>query len=143
MTHPGEEALRTARTVAAAMVLGPLLFLVLVLWIPGGTEGSITLVPPAFLVGILAPAFAWKAYAAQRERAAAQPSLQARCRGFVLATTVALAVTEVAALFGLVAFLVSRQIPALAPVATHVLLAGAAWPSRERMLGFVEPDLPA
>ena len=50
----------------------------------------------------------------------------------------ALGLTEGIALFGLVVFMLSAGLPALIGTATHVLLAGAIWPTAERLEAFTE-----
>ena len=55
-----------------------------------------------------------------------------------MATVTALGVTEVAGLFGVVAYILSGRLIALSGVLTHIILAGAIWPSRERYDAFVD-----
>lgn len=131
-----ESTLRSARLIAAAIAAGPVVFAAAVVAI-GGTPASSSLVFPAILAGLIALPVAWRLYAALQSGGAAAGE-DARCRRLVTATVAALAVTEGAALFGIVAFMLSREWAALVGVATHVILAGAIWPTDAKLESFLE-----
>lgn len=130
-----EKTLRSARLVAAMIAMNPVVFTAAVAAL-GGTPSSSVLVFPAMLVGLFALAVAWRVYVALGAGGASGE--EGRCRRFVMATVLAMAVTECAALFGIVAFMLSREWAALAGVATHVILCGAIWPTEARLDSFLE-----
>ena len=68
----------------------------------------------------------------------AQADEPERNAAFQKATLVSLAVTEAVALGGVVVYLGSGEWMALSGVATHLLLAGAVWPSRARFESFLQ-----
>jgi hypothetical protein len=96
-----------------------------------------SLTTPAALAGLVAPAIAFHLYRRLQEKAGEEPDPGRRASRFVTATVLSLAVTEAAAIFGTVAFLLSSRSIALIGVVLHVLLCGAIWPSRDRMDSFV------
>lgn len=130
-----EKTLRSVRLVAALIGASPVVLAAAVAGI-GGVPSTDALVFPAVLAGLIALPVAWRLYAALQGGAVAGE--EARCRRFLVATACALAVTECAAIFGIVAFMLSRQGAALVGVATHVILAGAIWPTEARLESFLE-----
>lgn len=117
-------ALGAARLTAAALAAGPFLVLALSLLVPPRAERS-ALVMPAGLLGIVAPAIAWRLQARIRQRAGGQ--------AYVRSVAVGLAVTEAAALIGALVWLYSREAAALIGFPMHVLMVGALWPTEARM----------
>ena len=83
------------------------------------------LVMPAGLLGIVAPAIAWRLQARIRQRAGGQ--------AYVRSVAVGLAVTEAAALIGALVWLYSREAAALIGFPMHLLMVGALWPTEARM----------
>jgi hypothetical protein len=129
--------LRRSRLLIGWLAATPLVLALLVgLLGPLGTNAA--LVGPAALLGLVSPVIGYRLYLLLRDRIPSEADVEARCRSFVSAGLVALAVTDGIALLGLVAYFVSGQPYSLVGVATHVLLAGAIWPSPERLQAFVE-----
>jgi hypothetical protein len=131
-----EETLRTARTVVAVLSAAPVLLGAIAAAVP--LEPSLgSLATPAVLAGIVAPAAGFHLYRKLQQAASREADVRGRAAAFVRATVLALACTEAAATFGVVAFLLSREPVCLLAIALHLLLAGAVWPSRERLESFV------
>jgi len=122
-----ERALRSARTAAAILVAAPVVLVAVAAAVPLEPSAP-SLATPAVLAGLLAPALGFHLYRRMQEAGTGR---------FVRATIVSLACTEAGATLGVVAFLLSREPLALVGVAMHVLLAGAIWPSRERLESFL------
>ena len=129
-------AVRRARTIAGALVAGVLLLTaVSALLRPSAALG--VLVVPAAALGAISPAIGYRLYLLLRERIPAEAPTWERRAVYVRAVVLSLAVTEAAALFGALVFgLTSDPIALLGPL-MHVLLAGAIWPSLERLEGFL------
>lgn len=106
---------------------------------PVGTSAGF-LVAPAGLLGLVSPVVGYRLYLMIRERVPAGSGTAAGCNAFLRATIAALAVTEGIALFGVVVFMLTSRLPALLGAATHVLLAGAIWPTPERLEAFIRDD---
>lgn len=138
MTDGGavQTTLTQARLIVAALVGGVLVMLALsgFLALPGNL-GFLGL--PAGLLGLVCPVIGYKLYTSRRDAIPPEADVRARCGVFMTATVLALAITEAAAFFGIVVFLLSRDWTALTGVLTHVLLAGAIWPSADRLQLFV------
>ncbi len=119
-----------ARLVAGALGATPVILALIAAAIPAGRPSAPALAFPAALVGLLAPAVAYRVYGGIRDgRGEAVPR-------FLRATVAALAVTEGAAIFGCVSYVLSREVVALAGVLSHLILAGAVWPTPTRLLAF-------
>jgi len=132
-----DATLRQSRTLVGALAAGPLVPALLVgLLGPRGTGAA--LVAPAALLGVVSPVIGYRLHLLLRERMSPDFGLEARCQRFVRANLVASAVTAGIALLGLVAYFLSGEPFTLVGVATHVLLAGAIWPTPERLQTFVE-----
>jgi protein-S-isoprenylcysteine O-methyltransferase Ste14 len=127
-----ERALAPMRVVALALSLGPLLVLGALLLVPASPP-SRGLVAPAALAGLVALAIGYRLYRSMLARIA--PGAHADARRAVLrtATIASLSVTESTALFGAVAFYFSREPFALAGLVSHLILAGAVWPTCGRL----------
>lgn len=123
-------ALSQARTLAAALAVGPLLLLAVALLVPA-PEPSSTLVLPAGVIGIVSPAIGWRLQARIRERAAGGAA--GGRRAYLRSLLAGLAVTEAAAVLAVVAWLLSREAAALLGVLLHLLLVSALWPTEERL----------
>ena len=130
-------ALLTARFVAGGLAAGALILTALVGLVAGPVrfEG---LTPPAALLGLVSPVIGYRLYALLAERVSPTADAGACCQAFSRATVVALSVTDVIALFGIVAFALSGKPAALIGVLTHVILTGAIWPSEERLETFLQ-----
>ena len=90
--------------------------------------------------GLVSPVIGYRLYAWSRERMPPGRVAPRAAPTFLRATSLALAVTEGVALFGIVALLGSAPLlAALIGVVTHVILAGAVWPTPERLESFLEP----
>lgn len=129
--------LRRSTLLAAALVAGVLIPASLVGLMPV-MDGARFLAAPAALAGPLGLITGFRFHVKLREGIPAAATLDERCSRFLRAIMIPLAITEGVALFGLVAFLVSRRVEALLGVATHVLLAGAIWPTEEKLRQFLE-----
>jgi len=133
-----EAALHQARVLVGALVAGPLLGMAVIgLLDPPARVAA--LVAPASLLGLVSPVVGYRLYHLLRERIPVDADLETRCQSYVRANLAAMAVTEGAALFGLVAYFLSGELFTLVGVGAHVLLAGAIWPSPERFELFLEP----
>ena len=127
--------LRIARMIVGALLVSVLGLALAVAWLaPLGSTRLLDL--PAGLIGLVAPIVGYRLYQRQRERLAAGASAAERCAAFVRANLLAVAVTEGAALLGLVAHLLGGAVAPLIGVATHVLLVGAIWPTPQRLALF-------
>lgn len=140
MSRPVAEAagatLRQARLVFAALTAGAVIPLAAGGWIdPPGTVPGLGFA--ASLIGLVSPVIGYRLYALQRERVPSDAEPTRRCQLFLRAGIVALAVTEGAALFGVVSYMLSGTLSALSGVLTHVLLVGAIWPTPERLDAFL------
>ena len=133
-----EAAFHQARVLVGALVAGPLVGMAAIgLFDPPARVAA--LVAPASLLGLVSPVIGYRLYHLLRERIPVDAGVEMRCRAYVRANLAALAVTEGAALFGLVAYSLSSELFTLVGVGAHVLLAGAIWPSPERLELFLEP----
>ena len=124
------QALGTARLTAALLLAGPFLLTALVL-VVAPREGVAGLVVPAGVLGLVAPAVAWRVQARIRE--GARGGAAGGRRAYLRSLTVGLAITEAAASVGVVVWLLTRQPQALIGLPLHLVMAGALWPSEERM----------
>jgi hypothetical protein len=143
MTHAEtpRAALMQARILVGALVAGVLALLAVSGLFQLG-DSLRFLVLPAGLVGLVSPVIGHKLYTSRRDGTPADADVATRCRRFVMATILALAITEAAALFGVVVFMLSGRWTALTGVLTHVLLAGAIWPSPDRLQPFLGSSAP-
>jgi hypothetical protein len=123
-------ALMTARLIAAVLGAGPFLLLAVALAFPPSPSAS-PLVVPAGVLGLVAPAIAWRVQARVREGVGGAAA--AGRRAYVRSVTVGLAITEAAAVLGLVVWLVSGQASALTGLPMHLVMVGALWPTEERL----------
>ena len=123
-------ALGTARLLAAVLGIGPLLLLGAALAFPRPPSAS-PLVVPVGVLGLVAPAIAWRAQARMLE--AARGGTDMGRRAYVRSVAVGLGITEAAAMCGVLVWLLSRQPHALAGLPMHLLMVGALWPTEERL----------
>ena len=93
---------------------------------------------PAALAGLVGPVIGYRLYLLFRERIDADSEVGERCRGFVRATTYALSITAAIAVAGAILFALTHEVATLVGALGHVLLAGAIWPSAERLEAFLE-----
>ena len=129
--EPGE-TLRTTQLIALALVFGPLVLLGVAWFVPlDASLGWIAM--PIGLLGLISPVAAYWLYHSQHARVSSSADEGARCQAFLKATILALAVAEAVALIAIVGFALSQNLMALTGVATHVLVAGAVWPSPQRL----------
>jgi hypothetical protein len=122
--------LSTARLIAAALGAGPLL-LTLFAGLVSPAAGFSRLVVPAGVLGLVAPALAWRLQARVRERARGRA--EDGRRAYVRSLILGLAVTEAAAILGGVAWLLTGEIQALIGLPMHLVMVGALWPTEERL----------
>jgi len=138
-TGDREAALSRARLIALALVAGTvalaLAIAVIARQIPPHPDGGAArvMVPLSALFGLVSPVLGYRLYLLIRERPA-----PAAAERFRTATILGLAVTEGAAFSGLIAYLLSGRYETLIGLVTHILLAGAIWPSDERLRMFEE-----
>ena len=123
-------ALRPARVIAAVLGGSPVLLAALATLLPPGGGGS-WLVVPAGVLGLVAPAVAWRLQARVRENATGGAA-EGR-RAYLRSVIVGLAVTEGTALLGVMAWRLSGELPALIGLPMHLLMVGALWPTEERL----------
>ena len=123
-------ALAQARWIAAALAAGPFLLLALSFLASAWQERS-ALVVPAGVLGLVAPAIAWRLQARIRE--GVRGDAAAARRAYVRSVTVGLGVTEGAAMLGVLVWFVSREPAALVGLPMHLLMVGALWPTEERL----------
>ena len=126
-----EAALRVARIVAGAVVVGPLLVLAVAAWMPPIPALDVLLLP-AVVLGLATFAGGLALHARLIRAGRPDMDLAQRAARFHLATLVALALTEAAAILGAMAFSAKRAPWALVPVAAHLALAFLVWPTRSR-----------
>jgi hypothetical protein len=133
------ETLGQARLVTAGLAAG-VLILTALSGVVNPAQRVTVLVAPAALLGLAGLLVGYRLYARMRDAIPVDAPHGARCATFLRATIVALAVTEGAALLGVVAFWLSEDPLALVGVVTHLILVGAVWPTPERLESFVSPD---
>jgi hypothetical protein len=80
---------------------------------------------------------AFRLYQLLRERIGPTATAALRRETFLRANILTFAVTEGAALFGVIVFAMTGSPLALIGVVMHVLLGGAIWPTEEKLAGFV------
>jgi hypothetical protein len=128
-----ESTVSRSRVIVVAMAGGVLLF--------AAASGFVDLEPgrfavrasfPVGLAGLIALVAGWRLYARMRT-APSSADLETQCSRYSAALLAALAVTEGAALLGVVFFWLGGEIVALTGVASHVLLCGVLWPSAEKI----------
>ena len=130
------ETLLRARLIVGALIGGVLILTALSGWMPrvDGMEG---LVVPAAVVGAASPAVAFRLYQLMRDRLTPTATATRRREAFLRANVIAFAITEGAAMFGVIVFALTGSPLALIGVLMHVLLGGALWPTEEKLAGFV------
>lgn len=134
---PWAEAVTSSRTVMVALLLGVVaLTAAAVAFAPLGVVLPQVAVPAA-LAGLVAPAIGYRVYLGVRAVRPGATSRRERAAAFRRATILSAAVTESAAMLGIIAYVMSADWAALTGVVTHVILVGAVWPSRERLESFV------
>jgi hypothetical protein len=125
-----DRALGEARWTAALLGASPLLLTALA-GLVSPSEGFSWLVVPAGVLGLVAPAVAWRLQA--RLRASAGGGAEEGRRVYLRSLTVGLAVTELASMLGVGVWLVTREVQALIGLPMHLLMVGALWPTEERL----------
>jgi uncharacterized membrane protein len=136
MTEADRETLQRARLIVGALIGGVLILTALSGWMPRA-DGLVGLVVPAAVVGAASPVVAFRLYHLLRERITPTATDAVRRETYLRANVLAFAITEGAALFGVIVFALTDAPLALIGVAMHVLLAGALWPTEEKLAGFV------
>jgi hypothetical protein len=91
---------------------------------------------PAALGGAIAPVVAYRLFTMLRSRVPADADIALRGERYLSGLVVALGVTEATALGGVLIAEFTGEPLALLGLATHVLTAGALWPSDERVRGY-------
>jgi len=132
-----ESTLTRTRLVLGALTAGLLILTALsgLIRLPARTA---VLVGPASLLGIVSPVIGLRLYVWIRSRIPRAAGRSARLAAFYKANVTALGVTDAIGTLGLLGFLLSGQIVCLFGVLSHVLLAGALWPTQERMDRFLK-----
>jgi hypothetical protein len=130
------------RTIVVALLASVLAFAAIAIWLGPGGGGLRRLVVPVALAGLISPVIGYRLYLLIGSRVGPGADLETRCGAFQHATVIALLVTEGVAVLGIVTYLLSGDLAALAGAVTHVLLAGAIWPSRVRLENFCELGSP-
>jgi hypothetical protein len=123
-------ALSTARALAAVLAAGPVLLTALAPLVPP-SQGWSRLVVPVGVLGIVAPALAWRLQARIRESVAGGAA--AGRRAYLRSLVLGLGVTEAAALLGVGVWLLAREVPALVGLPMHLVMAAALWPTEQRL----------
>jgi hypothetical protein len=141
-SSPEERTLTATRSIAALLLLLVLAFAAVAIWLSPGIGGYRRLVVPVALAGLVSPVIGYRLYFLVGSRTAPDADIEARCGAFQAATVIALAVTDGAALLGIVTYMLSSDLAAMTGVVTHVLLTGAIWPTRVRLESFLEPGPP-
>lgn len=136
MPPRADRTIDAVRVVAAALAAGPPIFAAIAALVPVRAS-AMFLVGPAVLAGMLSPALGYRYYHAKILKIPPEADLLARAVAFRNATWISLAIPSAIALFGVAAYALSREWIALLGVATHLLVAGAVWPSRERLDRFL------
>jgi hypothetical protein len=136
VTEADRQTLFRARLVVGALIGGVLILTALSGFMRRvhGTEG---LVVPAAVIGAVAPAIGFRLYQLLRDRLTPRDDAARRREAFLRANVLAFAITEGAAVFGVVVFAMTGAPLALIGVLMHVLLGGAVWPTEEKLAGFV------
>ena len=143
LDHPieGVEALKRATLLRSSLVVGAITVGVLTMAIVAAfiriSSEMRYLMPPAALLGIVSPVIGYRIYLGLKRRMPRDAGPEQRCQRFLMATIIAMAVTEGIALFGVVAFMLSGAPACLIGVLTHVILAAAIWPTPERLELFI------
>ena len=132
--EPVEATLHQARVVFVASIATVPVLLAIGGWIDPPER---LMVFPVSLIGLVSPVIGYRLYLLRRERVPTGASRTEACRAFLHAGIVALAVTQGAAILGLVGYALSGTLSALSGVLTHVLLVGAIWPAPERLESFL------
>lgn len=136
-----EAALSTARLIAIALTAGALLLAVVAVLSPPSRSVP-ALVAPAAIVGFVSLAVAYRVYQRGRERIAVDAGAAVRSAAYLRALIVSLSITEGAACFGMLSFMLTRNPFCFSGLAAHLVLAGAIWPTREALERFLEDGPP-
>ena len=132
-----DSSVTVARTIVAGLV-GSVLLLALLSALYDPAIGFDVLTAPAALLGLVSPVLGFRIHTTrEQEIPAAADSLERRAR-YLRAIVYPLAVTQGGAMFGVVSFWLGGGVFSLVGVLTHLLLAGALWPSPERLTRFLE-----
>lgn len=130
-----ERTLRQARLIVGGSWLNLLGFSVLLIWL----DLLDTSVPwvrwIGGLAGIVAPAIGYRIYRAEFEPPAGADR-EAIHTEFLKRNRSAIRVTEIGGFLGLLAWTIGGDPVSLTGLATHTLLAGAIWPTPERLANF-------
>jgi len=103
------------------------------------TGGLRLLVGPAGLLGLVSLVIGYRLYCLLKSRVPPDADTAVRCGVYLRANILAMAVTEGVGLLGVIVHADTGEWPALIGVVTHVILAGAIWPSREGLELFLNP----
>ena len=129
------DALGRSRVVVGGMVAGVLVLTAVAGFIPR-LDGAEAFVLPAAIIGAVSPIIAYRMYQLQRDRLTRDAGTARRHEVFLRANVIAMAITETAALFGLIVHALTGSLLTLLGVLMHVLLAGALWPTVEKLESF-------
>jgi uncharacterized membrane protein len=128
-------ALVRSRVFVGGMVAGVLVFMAVAGFFPR-LDGADGFVLPAAIIGAVSPIIGYRSYQLQRDRLTRDAGTARRLEVFFRANLIAMAITETAALFGLVVHALTGSMLTLLGVLMHVLLAGALWPTVEKLESF-------
>ena len=131
-------ALGRARAMAAAWVGGVILVTAFSGQLPRVPAVAV-LVLPAAVMGAVSPVIGFRLYLLLRERIAPETGPAERRRLYIRAVSLALAVTALAAIFGVIIYGTTGELITLIGPFMHILLAGAIWPTDDRLEAFVDP----
>ena len=136
-----ESALATIarnRLIVGALAAGVLFLAAVCGFVPlGPVSFADRLSLPAGLAGLLTLVAGWRVYVGRGECASDVEDIAAGCAGYTTALLISLVLTEAAAFFGIVAYMLGAGIVALTGVLTHVLLTAVLWPAPERIRPFL------
>jgi hypothetical protein len=136
VTEADHQVLVRARLIVGALIGGVLVLTALSGFMPR-VDGMYGLVVPAAVVGAASPAVAFRFYQLLRDRLPDGAGAALRRQTFLRANILCFAITEGAAVFGVIVFALTGAPVALIGIVMHVLLGGALWPSEEKLAGFV------
>lgn len=125
------------RVMVAALVGGVLTLLFVATFFSLNTPVTF-LIFPVGLIGLISPVLGYRLYLYVRSKVADAADIEGRAGSFVRATLTAMAVTEGIAFCGVVVYMLTGGALALTGVLTHLLLAGAIWPTREKLDLFLD-----
>jgi len=132
-----DAAVMRARVMVAALVGGVLTLLFVATFFSLNTPVAF-LVFPVGLIGLVSPVIGYRLYLYARSKVPGGADVEGRAGAFVRATLTAMAISEGIAFCGIVVYMLTGGALALTGALTHLLLAGAIWPTREKLDQFLD-----